>query len=579
MIGRAMHGAGAPIAKWSSMANQPSLTDFTVLVADDNADLLESLAQLLMLDLGCVVDTANDGEIAVQKALALRPDAVVLDISMPVLGGIEAARRIRAAHAANPPVLIALTGKAGVYDDLAAIDDCFDHAFAKPPDIPRLLALLRAEAGRTSQQREQARCFSLSELFTQAARQVIAAARLPNFAFDYRGADVVIDDSPVKFLCGLHRLMCAAVDMLESGFLIFSADVEPLNEHTCRIVFTAAGTGRLGSEEKIAEVLNRLQVHGDPSQAPGPAGSRRARATCPNTNAIIDVAFDAGDGVLFRCELAAQPVAAIDGDVPDAAGARAWVVDASGLDSAGLQRRLQRLGWAVTRLEHVGEVTQRLAKAENSTPPGLLVALESTSADLFALQALAPLLPPTTQLVYGARAGSPALAEATTLDVRACPFSLGDLVGFTSRLRPEARAFTGDTQPAPLMMGDRPLVLVVDDNEVNRIVAGGLVEALGYEAAMASDGLDAIEWCRHTPPHAVLMDLDMPVLRGIEATRRLRELQRSGAIAPFSIFACTAHVGMQIEEECRAAGMDGYLSKPLSFASLREELKRVATVR
>lgn len=561
------------------MAHQPSLSDFTVLVADDNADLLESVAQLLVLDLGCVVDTANDGEVAVQKALARRPDAVVLDISMPVLGGIEAARRIRAAHAADPPLLIALTGKAGVYDDLAAIDDCFDHAFAKPPDMQRLVSLLRAEASRTSGQREQARRFSLSELFTQAARQVIAAARLPNFSFDYRGADVVIDDSPVKFHCGLHRLMCAAVDMLESGFLIFSADVEPLDEHSCRIVFTAAGTGRLGSGEKIAEVLNRLQVSPDPSGTASSGGSRRGRAICPNTNAVIDVAFDPGDGVLFRCELALQPVTSIETDVPDAGGARAWVVDASGLDSAGLQRRLQRLGWAVTRLDDVSEVARRLGDAEHGVPPPLLVALESTPADLLALQALAPMLAPTTQVVYGAAAGSPVLAASTKLDVRVCPFSLGDLVGFTRRLRPESLAFTGDTQPAPLTMGDRRLVLVVDDNEVNRIVAGGLVEALGYEAAMASDGLDAIEWCRHTPPHAVLMDLDMPVLRGIEATRRLRELQRSGAIAPFSILACTAHVGMQIEEECRAAGMDGYLSKPLSFASLREELKRVATVR
>jgi CheY-like chemotaxis protein len=106
-------------------------------------------------------------------------------------------------------------------------------------------------------------------------------------------------------------------------------------------------------------------------------------------------------------------------------------------------------------------------------------------------------------------------------------------------------------------------------------VACGLLEALGYEATTAQHGQDAIDQCRRVSPHAVLMDIDMPVLDGLDATRELRRLQRAGEIPPCAIVAATAANSRAQADLCFASGMDGYLAKPLRLPQLRAELRRV----
>jgi CheY-like chemotaxis protein len=71
------------------------------------------------------------------------------------------------------------------------------------------------------------------------------------------------------------------------------------------------------------------------------------------------------------------------------------------------------------------------------------------------------------------------------------------------------------------------------------------------------------------------MDVHMPRLNGLEATRQLRTLQRQGVVPPFPIVAATAMHSVQGRQECLAAGMDGYLEKPLDLQALKDELHRV----
>lgn len=107
-------------------------------------------------------------------------------------------------------------------------------------------------------------------------------------------------------------------------------------------------------------------------------------------------------------------------------------------------------------------------------------------------------------------------------------------------------------------------VLIVEDNEVNRIVALRQVEALGYRADTAVDGQDALTKSERETYDAILMDCQMPMLDGYETTRRLRA--RSGH-QPL-VIAVTAYAMKGDREKCLAAGMDDYLPKPFEQRDL-----------
>jgi CheY-like chemotaxis protein len=127
---------------------------------------------------------------------------------------------------------------------------------------------------------------------------------------------------------------------------------------------------------------------------------------------------------------------------------------------------------------------------------------------------------------------------------------------------------------APVMRKERPTVLVVEDHPVNRLVAEAMLGELGVDVRCAEDGQQAVASCEASSPDMVLMDLQMPVMDGLEATRQLRRLQRSGRLAAFPIVALTAHVGDADRAQAMAAGVDDYLTKPVQLPALETALRR-----
>ncbi len=119
----------------------------------------------------------------------------------------------------------------------------------------------------------------------------------------------------------------------------------------------------------------------------------------------------------------------------------------------------------------------------------------------------------------------------------------------------------------------RPSVLLVEDNEVNQRVAVRMLQRLGCAVDAAADGQQALEAIRSKQYQLVLMDCQMPGMDGYEAVRRLRAEERStGRRVP--VVALTAHAMPGDEERCLQAGMDGYLSKPVSMEELDQTLAR-----
>ena len=102
---------------------------------------------MLLGKLGYEVHTAADGLAGVGAALALQPDAAIVDVTLPGLDGYEVARRGRAAGG-RPPILVSLTGHASPEDEARARDAGFDAHLTKPVDVQRLVALLESAPDR-----------------------------------------------------------------------------------------------------------------------------------------------------------------------------------------------------------------------------------------------------------------------------------------------------------------------------------------------------------------------------------------------------------------------------------------------
>jgi PAS domain S-box-containing protein len=132
--------------------------------------------------------------------------------------------------------------------------------------------------------------------------------------------------------------------------------------------------------------------------------------------------------------------------------------------------------------------------------------------------------------------------------------------------------------PAPLATTAAPLrILVAEDHPINQTLAVRLLESLGHEAAVAENGRAALELCAHERFDAVLMDVQMPGMSGIEATLAIRAEEQAQGLPRLPIIAMTAHVLPGDREQCLAAGMDAFLTKPITGSRLQHALAGIAT--
>jgi PAS domain S-box-containing protein len=120
-------------------------------------------------------------------------------------------------------------------------------------------------------------------------------------------------------------------------------------------------------------------------------------------------------------------------------------------------------------------------------------------------------------------------------------------------------------------------ILVAEDNEINALLARALLLKMGHQPIVATNGIEAIEFWRAahasgTPFDRVLMDVHMPSLDGLEATRQIRALEAEAGTARTPILALTANAFAEDRDACYEAGMDGFLVKPLDRESLAAAL-------
>jgi CheY-like chemotaxis protein len=574
-----------PRADATPLAPARPFSAMRVLIADDNPDAAETLAAFLRIEFGCMVTTAHDGRSALQQARTEPPDVLILDVRMPDMSGVDVVRELRrpVSTGRSPPqpaLCLAVTGK-DVSDALHDIDRCFDAAFAKPVDLAALAALLRRHWQGGAGARPLLEV-DLAELTCEVARRSTPMLRTHGhlLCFDYRGPVLRAELDETGLHAGVYRLLCAVADLVDGGFVVLKANAHEAGDGRCSLVVHIAAAGAPRPATAVAAVLERLELvdvlGSDPAGAADVVAAHTAVGVCTGSGAQVRCVVAPGEGVLFRYELPVRPLATVDTSA-DAQGTRAWIIDAAQVSAALLQRRLQRLGWRVRRFDTLAAAVERAGQTPLDAMPALVIAMEGDDAPAWAdLQAAVPPGVPCVRVVaIGSMLRTQPVGPGRQQLVLVDPVSPGELVELTRRLGGAVDDADSGPPTGAAAWQDRPRLLVVDDVEVNRIVASGLAAALGYEVSVVADGLDAIRHCRQSAPDVVLMDVQMPVLGGLDATGTIRQLQRLGKLPPFPIVAATADDDAQTREQCRQAGMDGFVGKPLALQALREELSRV----
>ena len=269
----------------------------------------------------------------------------------------------------------------------------------------------------------------------------------------------------------------------------------------------------------------------------------------------------------------------------DLTGKKLLAVDDSGEYLQIIGEQARSLGMQVTVSDRS---TAAIEQARFVLPDVITIDLDMPKVDGFALDrqlAETPQLAAVPRILLTATSTPPEMYElaktgfaavhikptsATQLHAILCDALMGD-----QRNR-ELRGKTAS--PTPVYQGKN--VLVAEDNVVNRQVIVAMLKLLGITAEIAQDGAEAIARATDIKSRfdAILMDCEMPNIDGYEATRTIRQYERSVGKTPVPIIALTAHALLEYQLRSRDAGMDDHINKPLNLAALIAALERYFSV-
>jgi two-component system sensor histidine kinase/response regulator len=284
----------------------------------------------------------------------------------------------------------------------------------------------------------------------------------------------------------------------------------------------------------------------------------------------IGVDSTLGFGSTFRLELELRCPAHV-APAPAVAGRRVLLVDPHARRREALVRHLTAAGADVVGCGGAPAARLAMTTAQASRPFDAALVVRDTAGDGLRLASAIADAHPATRVVvlveWGAFVEDDVLERLRLSGQVALPGTSSALMAAIGEPRPlveESRAHAATA--------DAPLVLVVDDNVINRRVAHHQLARLGYRVIEAENGRDALTRAAATGPDAILMDIEMPVMDGYEATRRLRDAEVGTGRVP--VIALTAHAIAGYRERVMRAGMDDYLTKPLRREELEATLRR-----
>ena len=460
--------------------------------------------------------------------------------------------------------------------------------------INDILDFSRIDAGRMVL-REVA--FSPVEAIEDVATLLSAKAAEKDIELVVRGAahmPPLVTGDAGRFRQIVTNLVGNAVKFTDRGHVLIDLEAAPRDEGGVEIVIRVEDTGAGIPAEKMASIFEKFsQV--DASSTRRHEGTGLGLAIADGLTRLFGGALSAesavGEGSVFIVRLPmAVPAAAVAARAAPVAvpGARILVVDTHPASREACHGLLLDWGYDATAVGSVPEALAVLAAAADIgvKVDAVLLDYQPESAGAFvralrrkaataemALIALTSMnLPPDDGLITSSDIQAHLMKPVRADLLRE---TVSEVLRAKGRRRIEERPAEAKVLPLRPALADPAAtdfdVLVAEDNEVNQILFTQLLRGMGVRFHLVGNGAEAVDAFRRGRPRLVLMDMSMPVVNGLQATRAIRELEK-GSPGHVPIVAVTAHALDEDREACRAAGMDDYLTKPISMDRLEEKL-------
>lgn len=389
------------------------------------------------------------------------------------------------------------------------------------------------------------------------------------------------------------NLVGNAIKFTESGEVTLRIELESVNEDHAVLHFFVADTGigiQPEDQERVFEAFQQADAsttrqYGGTglglaisSRIIALMGGRVGLMSEVNKGSVFD--FTAGFGI--------QGVDTVQGSVPHTrlSNLRALVVDDNVTNLRILDGILRSWGMPATLASSGAEALEILSRSGQRADQFALILTDARmpGMDGFELVTRIRQLPSSkaaTILMLTSVNSAEDLARSKELGLSSYlikPVRRSALLSAIMESLDGSPAFPEEAVPLADLTRRRSFkVLVAEDNPVNRKLASSILQRAGHNAILVTNGKEAVDSVKREQFDVVLMDVQMPVMGGFEATRLIREHEtNSGRRTP--IIAVTAHAMKGDREACFAAGMDGFAPKPIQSAKLLEMLDRLASV-
>lgn len=451
--------------------------------------------------------------------------------------------------------------------------------------INDILDLSKIEAGRLSIEIEP---FHLPltiertiELFTNVARDkgvdllTTLDPRLP----------VGVSGDSVRFRQILINLLSNAIKFTESGEIELSADVIEETETSVKLLIKVRDTGIGIPADRIERIFDSFtQAESSTTRRFGGTGLGLTicRKLATALNGEIWVESEQGKGSTFFITLP-FPKAELKDErnaiVPELVNTRCLLALANTTERMNIKKMLESCGIAV---ELASSGTNALRLLERSIASGdsiTLVMLEDKLSDMSGIETArfirASLKYGKVPIILLSGETRPkrddSIEEVGISTIVPKPWKRSTMVAAALEATKGVRISEAKMAQSSAQASEAKWLLLAEDHAINRKIITVMLERLGYKVEHAANGVEAVEKADSKPFAAILMDVSMPEMDGLEATRRIRS---NPAMANVPIIAMTAHAMQDDRDRCMQAGMNDYLAKPVNKDELLATMSR-----